>query len=310
MLRALPGMVALAACSSAATEVPGPVANGDGELSEARYSVAELPAEGVAPSAQRLSGEIVQGGLSFWITDPENEVFLDGLPVAMDAEGNFALGFSVLHTDDAELLVVSSNGEEYKETLTVGDREFPMSEVGNLPPSKVQPRTAEQIAKIGQDRKLKNAARTQWTDEPYWKTGWIWPITGRISTRMGADRTLNGAPQNRPHSGVDVARVRGTPWEDFHGKDIVAPADGLVTLAETDLYFEGGTIFIDHGQKIESAMLHLSRVDVEPGEVVRKGDVIGAVGMTGRSSGPHLHWTINWHGTPIDPALLVPPMPE
>lgn len=294
----LSGLTAVAACATPATEA-----------SSFEQALAERTVVDLAPlTAEQYGGSLTQAGLSFWQTEAGSTVTLDGADVAIDAEGHFALGFGVDAAPTAELLVVSVSGRRFERTLEIVDRGFPTSEVTGIASSKVQPRTEEQRARIAADRVVKNAARAAWTDEPYWKTGWIWPITGRISTEMGSYRTLNGVPQSRPHSGVDVARVRGTPWEDFHGKDIVAPADGLITLAEEDLYFEGGTIFIDHGQHIESAMLHLSRIDVQPGQVVRKGEVIGAVGMTGRSSGPHLHWTINWHGTPIDPALLVPPM--
>lgn len=301
MLRVVtPFVFLLAACAAGVSDASAPAVAQPVERAQ------PLP----PPLLENYGGDIVQAGLSFWRTESGSVVSLNNEPVAVDADGHFTLGFGVNYEGTADLRVVLADGRALSRTLNVRDRAFPTSEVTNLPSSKVQPRTEEQLAKIAADREIKLAARSVWTDEPHWRTGWIWPITGRISTQMGSYRTLNGVPQSRPHSGVDVARVRGTPWEDFHGKDIVAPADGLVTLAETDLYFEGGTIFLDHGHRIESAMLHLSRVDVRPGDLVRKGDVIGAVGMTGRSSGPHLHWTINWHGTPIDPALLVPPMED
>lgn len=124
---------------------------------------------------------------------------------------------------------------------------------------------------------------------------------------MGAQRILNGEPR-RPHSGTDIARFPGVSYEDFVGTPVKAPSTGKVTLAEPDLYFEGGTIFIDHGQGIETVFMHLSSVDVKPGQIVAKGEVVGGVGSTGRSTGPHLHWTLNWNGTPVDPELLVPPM--
>ena len=93
--------------------------------------------------------------------------------------------------------------------------------------------------------------------------------------------------------------------EEFIGTDVRAPSAGIVTLAEPDMFFEGGLILIDHGQEMESAMLHLSRIDVKAGDVVSKGQVVGGVGATGRATGPHLHWTVNWRGQPMDAQLIV-----
>ena len=125
-------------------------------------------------------------------------------------------------------------------------------------------------------------------------------MTGRISGVFGSQRILNGEPK-RPHSGVDVAVPAGTP--------VLAPAAGIVTLAENGMYFEGGLVLLDHGHWLESAFLHMSRVDVQPGQRVEKGDIIGAVGATGRATGPHLHWSMKWVGRLVDPQLTVVEMP-
>lgn len=294
-------LLTLGACGTGATEAtPAP--------RQEAVPQPRLAPEPPRPSVSMYDGEIAQAALSLWKTEPGSDVFLDGRPVPVDAEGHFVLGFAVEATGTAELAVIFPSGPSYARTLTIRDREFPVSIVENLPQSKVSGFTEEQLAKIAADRELKNAARRTRSNVPYYLAGWQWPLTGRISTKMGSQRFLNGEPQNRPHSGTDIARVRGTSWDDFIGKDVVAPTDGIITLAEDDLYFEGGTIFIDHGLGLESAMLHLSRVDVKAGQVVAKGDVIGGVGMTGRANGPHLHWTVNWMGEPMDPELLVPPM--
>src|SRR5690606_35461156 len=124
----------------------------------------------------------------------------------------------------------------------------------------------------------------------------IWPVQGRISGRFGNQRIYNGTPKS-PHSGMDIAVPQGTP--------VRAPAGGLITFADPDLYLTGGTLLIDHGHGVSSNFLHLSRIDVKVGDHVAQGDIVGAVGKTGRATGPHLHWGLNWLKVRLDPLLLV-----
>ena len=127
--------------------------------------------------------------------------------------------------------------------------------------------------------------------------GFVRPVEGgRISGVYGSQRILNGEPRS-PHFGLDIAVPTGTP--------IVAPAAGVVSFAEPDLYLTGGTLLIDHGHGLTSSYLHMSRLDVSAGQRVEQGQVIGAVGATGRASGPHLHWGLNWFDVRLDPALLL-----
>ena len=121
-------------------------------------------------------------------------------------------------------------------------------------------------------------------------------VQGRISGRFGNQRVYDGTPK-APHSGMDIAAATGTP--------VKAPADGVVTFVNPDLYLTGGTVVLDHGHGISSNFLHLSRIDVKPGDVVKQGDIIGAVGATGRATGPHLHWGMNWFDVRIDPLLVL-----
>ena len=157
------------------------------------------------------------------------------------------------------------------------------------PPPEVAERIRREQARVA-------AARTE--DRPL--TGFAqhftWPVEGRISGRFGRARVYNGKPGS-PHSGMDIATPRGTP--------IKAPAAGVVTLADPDLYITGGTVLIDHGHGIGSNFLHMSRLDVEAGDSVEQGQVIGAVGATGRATGPHLHWGMTWFTTRIDPQLVL-----
>jgi murein DD-endopeptidase MepM/ murein hydrolase activator NlpD len=123
-------------------------------------------------------------------------------------------------------------------------------------------------------------------------------VQGRVSGVFGSQRIYNGTPKS-PHSGLDVAAAQGTP--------VRAPAAGVVTLAEPDLYLTGGTVLLDHGHGVSSNFLHFSRIDVHVGQRVAQGDVLGLVGMTGRATGPHMHWGMSWFGVRVDPRLLLPP---
>ena len=145
------------------------------------------------------------------------------------------------------------------------------------------------------------AARTLATDSIGWRQRFVWPVTGRISGVFGSQRIYAGEP-GAYHSGVDVARPEGT--------EIVAPADGVVILAAPSPFtLEGNLLMVDHGMGLNSAFLHLSRIDVTVGQAVKQGQKLGAIGMTGRATGPHLHWSIKWREARIDPQPLAGEMP-
>ena len=145
------------------------------------------------------------------------------------------------------------------------------------------------------------AAKQRLTPIPFFDEGFDWPVTGPISGVYGSQRILNGQPR-QPHYGVDVARPVGTPLK--------APAGGIVSLADPDLFFTGGTVMLDHGYGLTSIFAHQSKIEVKAGDQLAKGDVFGLLGGTGRVTGPHLHWGIYLGTIPLDPQLLVPPMPS
>ena len=130
----------------------------------------------------------------------------------------------------------------------------------------------------------------------YFKSGFVWPVKGIITGVYGSQRILNGV-KKRPHYGIDIANKEG--------KEIVSTSDGIVVLAERDLYFSGGTIIIAHGQGLTSSYLHLSELHAKVGDSIEKGQLIGKLGSTGRATGPHLDWRMEVNGIRIDPALLV-----
>lgn len=244
----------------------------------------------------KLDGNFTQGGLVFGQTVPGAEVRLDGEPVMVDSDGRFVLGFGRNAAETALLLVTYGGGEVERTSLEISDREFPVQRIDGLDQSKVSGFTEAQLEKIAADSAKKKEARKNTQNTAEWVSGFDWPVTGPISGVFGSQRILNGEPK-RPHSGLDIAAGQATL--------VRAPADGVVTLAEQGMYFEGGLILLDHGQWLESAFLHLSALNVEPGDQVEKGQVIGAVGSTGRATGPHLHWSMKWHGVLVDPQLVV-----
>jgi murein DD-endopeptidase MepM/ murein hydrolase activator NlpD len=193
-----------------------------------------------------------------------------------------------------------ADGRLEQRRLAIQQRRYQVQRIDGLPAKMVTPPAAV-IERIMRENKWIKAARQIDSPEPLFLSGWQWPAIGRISGVYGSQRILNGKPR-QPHYGIDIAAPKGTP--------VVAPADAVVRLAESDLYYTGGTLILDHGHGLSSAFLHLATVDVRVGESVRRGQKIGTVGSTGRSTGPHLDWRINWFDRRIDPAPLVPPMPE
>ncbi|MEO6565961.1 MAG: M23 family metallopeptidase [Casimicrobiaceae bacterium] len=180
-------------------------------------------------------------------------------------------------------------------SISVTARDWPVEQINGVPPATVNPPKA--IAeRIAREQARVVAVRTRDDERSSFAQDFIWPVKGRISGRFGNQRIYNGTPKS-PHSGMDIAAPTGTP--------VKAPADGVITFADPGLYLTGGTVVLDHGHGISSNFLHLSRIDVNVGDSVKQGDVIAAVGATGRVTGPHLHWGMSWFDTRIDPLLVL-----
>lgn len=174
--------------------------------------------------------------------------------------------------------------------------DFDVQRIGGLPQNLVEPTDPALLERIKREVALKTAALESRYDSDGFKGGFVTPLDRwRLSARFGGQRILNGVPKT-PHFGADLAAPQGSV--------IHAPADGLVTLAEPAMHFEGGLTMIDHGQGLTSFYLHQSRLDVTAGSPVTRGQAIGAVGMTGRATGPHLCWRLKWRGRNLDPTLL------
>jgi murein DD-endopeptidase MepM/ murein hydrolase activator NlpD len=253
--------------------------------------------EWTGPIAQ---GGFAQGGFVSGRAAPGTRLALDGIAVRVGQRGEFAFGFGRDARPESTLLVTPPQGRTETRTLAVAKRAWIEQHISGLPPAMVTP-PPETLERIGRERELVRAARRHDTPEPLFAAGFVWPATGRISGVFGSRRILNGEPR-APHLGLDIARPTGTP--------VRAAAPGIVRLAEPDLFFQGGTIILDHGHVVSSSYLHLSRLDVRAGQRVAQGEVIGAIGATGRVTGPHLHFEIGWMGIPLDPETALPPMPE
>jgi len=250
--------------------------------------------------ALELSGSAVQGGLMFGAAPVGSTIKLDSVDVAVSKGGLFVIGFGRDETGVRQLLVTSPDGTSLQQPIPVLKRDYAIERVDGLPPSTVTPDPSV-TERIQKEARLVSAARDHRDNEAYYANGFEWPAKGRISGVYGSQRVLNGEPR-RPHYGLDIAAPTGTA--------VHAPADGLITFANPDLYFSGGTIILDHGQGLSSTFLHLSKVLVEAGTFVRQGDVIAEIGATGRASGPHLDWRMNWLDRRVNPEVLVAPMIE
>lgn len=248
-----------------------------------------------------VSGSLQQGGLIWFSVPPGSVVTLDDQALDVLADGTTLAGFGRDAAPRATLKVAGP--EPCEQHLAIAQREYRIQRVEGVPQKTVTP-PKEQLERIRREAaRVRSARAPRLADDALLHSvlgQFEWPLLGPISGVYGSQRVYNGKP-GRPHYGIDVARPTGT--------EVVAPAPGVVTLAEPDLFYSGGTVILDHGYRLSSTFLHMSAVDVAVGQVLSTGDRIGAVGATGRASGPHLDWRMNWRDRRIDPGLLVPPQP-
>ena len=249
-----------------------------------------------------LEGNAIQGGMLWGITEPSASVTFSDMTVPVLPDGGFLLGLG--RDMPANNVLTITTNEVCEQLVVVVPREYRLQTINGVPQQTVTP-SEEHLERIRAERAKVGSAKAQRLpiDDGYRavRDGFIWPATGRISGVYGSQRIYNGTP-GTPHYGVDVAQPTGTP--------VTAPAAGEVTLAEPDLFYSGGTVILDHGYGFSSSFLHLSEVSVSVGDQLAPGDLIGAIGATGRATGPHLDWRMSWFNQRIDPQLLVPPMPE
>ncbi|AXS81546.1 M23 family peptidase [Dechloromonas sp. HYN0024] len=206
----------------------------------------------------------------------------------------FALFGIPLDTLPGELEIrISAGATTTPRTVAIQVKSYPEQRLTIKDKRKVEP-NPDDLVRIEREQKITEAIKRRFSD-PAPATDFALPAKGPLSSRFGLRRIFNGLPRN-PHAGLDVAVGTGAP--------VSAPADGVVANVG-DYFFNGNTVFIDHGQGLITAYMHLSRTDVRAGQAVKKGEPIGAVGATGRVTGPHLHWAVILNNTPVDPELFL-----
>lgn len=274
-------------------------------MAQSAYSVAPITTpiqEQRQVGSVRLVGDFRQGGLAWGqitgnkITGSSDgwQVRMDTQNVPVDPQGRFLLGFHRDEPENVELVITDPTGQAQIHNLVISAREYDIQRINGLPKKMVSPIAPATLKRIKQDSQDARQARTRVAFTDIQNQPFIWPAKGRISGVYGSQRILNGKPRT-PHYGWDIAAKTGTK--------VVAPAKGKVTLIK-DMYYSGWTILIDHGYGLSSAFLHLDTVTIQQGQTVGQGEVIGTIGKSGRATGPHLDWRMNWFTRRVDPALV------
>ena len=242
-----------------------------------------------------LKGEFYQGNLIIGQTEPGSQIFIDKSKIKVSKDGYFAFGLSKDRKNDVIIKVINQNKTE-EIIKKVYKKKYQIQKIDGLPQKQVTP-PKEVYERIKNDNILIAEARSVDSDYTYFSNKFNLPIENTIITGVyGSQRILNGIPKS-PHYGLDFAAKEGTP--------IKAMLDGEVTLSEKDLYYTGGTIIFDHGHGVSTLYMHLKDVNVSKGQKVKKGEVIGTVGKTGRSTGAHLDIRLNWYDVKLDPASVL-----
>ena len=245
--------------------------------------------------AIEFEGKFVQGHFILGKTDPGAKIQIDKKNVRVSKDGFFAFGLGRDRKNDV-VIIETFNGIKKKFVKKVLKREYKIQRIDGLPEKKVTP-PKEVYDRIRKENKLIGKARSIDTDLIYFKDKFITPVDNAIITGVyGSQRILNGKPR-WPHYGLDYAQKTGTP--------IKAMLSGVVTLAEKDLYYTGATLIFDHGHGISTLYMHMNKIFVEIGQEVKKGDIIGTVGKSGRATGPHLDVRLNWFDIKLDPGSVL-----
>ena len=259
--------------------------------------VALVGGSGVTKAADKaqLQGVLMPGGLVTGLVTAGSNVMHEGKPVRVAKDGTFLIGFGRDAKLSQKLEIKDPNGFTYTQDIKLSKRTYKVTRIDGLPGRKVTPKP-EDLKRIKTDNAgIKRVRRLDSQNQDF-LTGFQWPATGRISGVFGSQRILNGKPRN-PHNGVDVAAPQGAP--------VLAAAAGTVALVHSDMFYSGKTVMIDHGHGLSSVYIHMSKITVKVGQRIEKGEQLGAVGKTGRTTGPHLHWGVSLFGTHLDPMLIV-----
>jgi murein DD-endopeptidase MepM/ murein hydrolase activator NlpD len=267
--------------------------------SAALSALPNAPPPKADPSRLALEGAAVQGGLiRAKLNGKLKRMEFPGHKAIVSEEGEFLVAFNRDAAPQHKLTISLDDGSVLEHVFEVEQRTYETDKIDGLPDSMVNldPKTRVELAKTeDQLEKLRNG----YNKKPCYRDGFIWPAHGKITSRYGQPRVLNGT-DGGIHWGVDIAAKVGTP--------VKAPACGKVIFAKTNVPLSGNTVIIDHGHGLTSTFLHLNNINTKVGAELKQGAVFGTVGNTGRTSGPHLDWRMNLFATRVDPELLVPPM--
>ena len=247
--------------------------------------------------AEVISGYPVEGNLIVARTNPSNKIKINNEFLEIDESGIFVFGFHRDEENPIKLVIINNENEQFKTSIKPIKRVYKIQRIDGLKKSMVTP-PEDTISRIKSDRKKVNRARKVKLEMGDFIQGFDWPLKGLITGVYGSQRILNDIPKS-PHFGIDISVPIGT--------SVKAPASGIITLTE-DLYYSGYTVILNHGLNINSTFLHLSEINVNVGDRIGRGDLIGHSGDTGRSTGPHLDWRIDWNGKRLDAEMLAGPM--
>ena len=244
-------------------------------------------------SAFELCGSIKQGEFVIGKAKDANVVSINENELMLSKDGYFLLAFGRDEKNTQKLKIVAN--EDFNYSFDVGKTDWDVQNIKGVPPRKVTPSDSD-LAAIELERKVVRGSLKEVKDNTSWLSGFMMPVEGRISGKFGGQRIMNNVPKN-PHQGMDIAAKEGTP--------IKASADGEIVLAYPDLFYSGNVVVIDHGFGLQTIYAHMKDMSVKVGQKVRKGDVIGTVGKTGRATGPHLHWGASLRNVRFNPQSLV-----
>lgn len=243
-----------------------------------------------------LSGFLQQGGYVIGQTVPGAEVKLGVQKAVVDEKGNFAVGVPRLAPENMVLSINLLGGIEEQHKLKIAQRDYKTQYIKGVKKKHVTPRSEADLKRIREDSAQIKNARSVVESLPFIQGGFIQPVKGPITGVYGSRRYYNGEERNW-HKGTDFAAKTGTP--------IVAPAGGVVRLALADSFFNGNLVVLDHGYQMMTVYAHMDSMAVKAGQKVKQGDLLGTVGSTGRSTGPHLHWGLYFGNLALDPMLLL-----
>ena len=239
---------------------------------------------------QQEQGGIVQGKALGY-----SEIKVGERSFAVDKNGDFLLAFEREAPQKLNISLVKDNGATEQKILQINPVKWDVQKIKGIPQKKVTP-PAEDMAAIEDERKQVREAVSVVTDNSYWKNGFMLPTKGRISGKFGGQREMNGRKMN-PHNGADIAAMVGTP--------VVSAGDGEVVLTANNLFYTGNVVIVNHGYGLQTIYAHLNEITVKQGQKVKKGELLGKVGKTGRVSGPHLHWGATLKGLRFNPFTLL-----